>query len=266
MANQNGRQHVTSRTNMTSDHDITIHELFPTLFCPKKFYWLVAAKVPDNLRTLKYPCKVFQTRSRNVGIRSMCICCFSRYGATWTSERMIFIPCFHSRIIHHMEPGAHAVLWCCSDNRMKAPKSSFESTQPFADPIGHERVAELSEARIHSDESLFINPHFAQIPRIVLSNNMLRCIIERAIRATIRIKNCVQFNVTDIWCLKICFKIVLFHIWSHIKNNNLLGYWCASLTRPIKFMNITIVGPVKGTTTGNFLKMPMVFSGPYRSN
>jgi hypothetical protein len=44
-----------------------------------------------------------------------------------------------------LELAAHAGLWVCRDNRRKAPKSSFESGQPFSDPIRPELVAELSE-------------------------------------------------------------------------------------------------------------------------
>jgi hypothetical protein len=104
---------------------------------------------------------------------------------------MIFIPCFHSQIIHQLESGPRVGLWLCRDNRRKAPKSSFEPAQAFAVPIRPELVAELPEARIYSDEYLFMNPHMTQILCIGLSNDMLRCIIEREIRATSTGKNCV---------------------------------------------------------------------------
>jgi hypothetical protein len=35
-------------------------------------------------------------------------------------ERIAFIPCFHSHIIHQLEPAARAVLWLYRDNRRKA--------------------------------------------------------------------------------------------------------------------------------------------------
>jgi hypothetical protein len=111
---------------------------------------------------------------------------------------MTFIPCFRSQIKHQLEPGACAVLWLCRDNRTKAPKCSFESPKPFADPIRPELVAELSEAWIHSDEYIFMDPRFTQILCIVLSEDMLRCIMERAIRATF---NDVSFCLPKVYCV-----------------------------------------------------------------
>jgi hypothetical protein len=108
---------------------------------------------------------------------------------------MTFIPYFWSQISHQLEPGARAALCLCRDDRTKAPKSSFESAQSFAEPIRPELVAELPEVRIHSDKYLFMNPYHSQILRIVPSDHMLRCIIERAIRATRRVKNCVYSSV-----------------------------------------------------------------------
>jgi hypothetical protein len=118
-----------------------------------------------------------------------------RNGATWMWERMTFIPCFQGSIIHQVELAAHMILWRCRDNRIKAPKSSFEWLEPFADPIRPELVAVLSEARIHSNKYPFMTLHSTQTLRIMLSEDMLRCIIERAIRPTSTVKNCMYNSV-----------------------------------------------------------------------
>jgi hypothetical protein len=129
----------------------------------------------------------------------MCIGCLRRNGARWTYERIFFIPCFQSYIIHQLKAGTRAILWLWRDNRRKALKSSFESVEPFAYLIRPNLVAELSDARINSDEYLFLNPHLTQIRRIVLSDDMPRCVIERAIRAIGTVKNCVYSSVQLIY-------------------------------------------------------------------
>jgi hypothetical protein len=61
--------------------------------------------------------------------------------------------------------------------------------------IRHGLVADRSESPIQSDEYLFMDSHLTQILSMVLSNDMERCLIERAIRATSRIKNYVYSSM-----------------------------------------------------------------------
>jgi hypothetical protein len=58
-----------------------------------------------------------------------------------------------------LEPPVHASSRLCSDNRTKAPKSHFESPQPFAVPIRPECMAKLSEGTITGEEFSFMISH-----------------------------------------------------------------------------------------------------------
>jgi hypothetical protein len=74
-------------------------------------------------------------------------------------------------------------------------------------------VAEISEAATDIDEYLFIDTHITQIFRLMPSDDMLRRIIECAIRATSKVKNCVDSPVGMTYDVsRYVFTIVLFHI------------------------------------------------------
>jgi hypothetical protein len=61
--------------------------------------------------------------------------------------------------MRQLEPGARASPLFCRDNLTKAPKSRFESPQPFAGPIRRVFVAEPSERTIDGEEFPFLISH-----------------------------------------------------------------------------------------------------------
>jgi hypothetical protein len=56
-----------------------------------------------------------------------------------------------------LEPPARASPLLCSDSRTKAPKSHFESPQPFAVPIRREFIAKLSDGTIDEEFPFLIS-------------------------------------------------------------------------------------------------------------
>jgi hypothetical protein len=66
---------------------------------------------------------------------------------------------FQKQVLRQLELAARARRRFCSDNHTNAPKSAFESSQPFAVPIRPAFVAELSEETIPIGEFRFLMRH-----------------------------------------------------------------------------------------------------------
>jgi hypothetical protein len=82
-----------------------------------------------------------------------------------------------------------------SDNRTEAQNLSFELPQRFAVAIRSQLDVEISECAIYIEEYILIYPHFTEILRIASSNDIQRCMIERAIHGTSKSKTCVDGEV-----------------------------------------------------------------------
>jgi hypothetical protein len=81
-------------------------------------------------------------------------------------------------------------------------KTFFESPRRAAVPIHPQRDAQPSDCTIRVEEYIFIVPHLTRIVHIVPSDEMPRCIVERANRATSKFNNYAYSSVSMITTIK----------------------------------------------------------------
>jgi hypothetical protein len=140
------------------------------------------------------------------------------------------------------------------ESHKRAPQSSFESRWWFAVSICYGIVARISECAIDIEEYVFILPYLTHVSCILLSDNMPKCTIERAVRAGLPFQISPQYDANDV--LKSIFEFLWF-----TSETRFIMYCDINVFHsiPIKFMS-TFVLQMNGMTKENCLKISMELS------